>query len=129
MQRRAQIDNEAFEVYYLHKIMRSLFPKRNDYALMEELKEVVSELNTFGIKTKKEVRLFVKKYRRYILNGEKESLDAFHRNYFCEMYGSPEYDDCIRRQYWYAYPGMIRVIMEIEFGEEYEHFSNQRDGI
>ena len=109
--------------------MRSLFPKRNDYTAEEELEEVVAELFLFGIKTKKEIRLLLKKYRRYILNGEKEHLDAVHKKIFREMYGDEEYMDCIRRNYWFAYPGIVRQIMEEEFGDKYEIFSNERDGI
>jgi hypothetical protein len=110
-------------------MMKILFPKRNDFSTQQELEEVVFELKKFGISTNKEIRLFLKKYRRWILDGEKSPLDATHQKIYREMLGEAKYLDSIRRQYWFAYPGMIRCALAEEFGDAYETFSNDRDGV
>ena len=109
--------------------MLNLFPKKNDYANKADLNEVIKELNYFRVTTKKDIRLLLKKYRRKILNGEKSKLDHYHKKLFREMYGDKDYNDCVKRQYWLAYPAILREILELEFGNEYEIYTNARDEI
>jgi len=58
--KRKKIDDESFDFVYLQKLMRSLFSKHNDYASIDDLKEVTDELHLFGVLTKKQLRLFLK---------------------------------------------------------------------
>lgn len=109
--------------------MRNLFPKKNDCAPLKDLEEVIGELKRFSITTKLQVRLFLKRYRRQLLDIDKSPLDTCHQRIFREDLGDEEYLDAIRRQYWFCYPALIRIAMEIEFGDEYQQFSNERDGI
>ncbi len=129
MNRRKEIDKEEFNFAYLYKVMRSLFPKKNDCASLTDLEEVVDELKRFSLVTKLQVRLFLKKHRRQLLDIEKEPLDACHQKLYREDLGDEEYLDCIRRQYWFCYPALIRTALEIEFGDVYDQFANERDGI
>ena len=96
---------------------------------MADLEEVVGELNKFSITTKLQLRLFLKKHRRQLVEIDKEPLDACHQRLYREDLGDEEYLDAIRRQYWFCYPALVRTAMEIEFGDEYEKFANERDGI
>lgn len=129
MNQRKVIDQEEFDLAYLHKTMRNLFPKKNDCSSLTELEELVGELKKFSITTKRQVRLFLKKHRRQLLDIDKEPLDAYHQKFYRDDLGDEEYLDAIRRQYWFCYPGFVRNAMEIEFGDKYEQFSNERDGI
>ena len=129
MSRRKEIDKEEFDLAYLQKIMHSLFPKRNDCSSLTDLEELVAELFHFSITTKLQVRLFLKKYRRQLLCIDKESLDPCHQRLYREELGDDVYLDAIRRQYWFCYPGLIRIALEIEFGDIYDTFANERDGI
>ena len=127
--KRLKIDNEEFDLVYLQKIMRSLFPKKHDCASNSDLAEVLQELKLFGIKNKMQVRLFLKKYRRWLIAIDKEPLDIMHQRLYREDLGEEEFNDCMRRQYWFCYPALIRNAMEVEFGEKYEEFANERDNI
>jgi len=127
--KRSVIDKENFDLYYLQKIMRSLFPKKNDCASEIDLAEVAEELKQFDIVSKKQLRLFLKKYRRWLLDIDKEPMDMGHQHLYREWLGNDEFLDAMRRQYWFCYPALIRNAMEIEFNEEYEKFVNERDKI
>ena len=129
MNQRKVIEQEEFDLKYLQKMMRNLFPKRNDCASLEDLEEVLGELKQFSITTKLQVRLFLKKHRRHLLEIDKAPLDTCHQRLYREEVGDEEYLDALRRQYWFCYPGLIRTAMEIEFGDKYEQFSNERDAI
>ena len=129
MNRRKEIDQEEFDIIYLQKVMNSLFPRRNDNASKGDLEEALEELKEFSILTKLQVRLFLKRYRRKLLQIDKEPLDSCHQKLYREDIGDKEYLDAIRRQYWFSYPALIRIAMEIEFGDRYENYANERDGI
>lgn len=129
LNRRKEIEQETFDLCHLQKMMRSLFPKKNDCASMSDLAEVVGELNQFGISNRKELRLFLKRHRRWLLNTDKEPMDMVHQRFYRKDLGEREFLDAMRRQYWFCYPALIRNAMEVECGEDYEVFSNQRDKI
>ena len=129
MNRRKEIDQEESDIIYLQKVMRSLFPRKNDNASKEDLEEVFEELKDFSIFSKLQVRLFLKKYRRKLLQIDKEPLDSCHQKLYREDLGDQEYFDATRRQCWFSYPALIRIAMEIELGDKYEDFANERDGI
>ena len=124
---RQQIDAEEFSVKYVSKVMRLLFSKNNNCAPSSDLLEVVEELHHFGICTKKELRLFLKKHRKQLLIIDKERLDKMHQEIYRQELGDIEYLDCVRRQYWFCYPALVRTAMEIEFGDDYDTFASQRD--
>ena len=127
--KRRLIDDEVFDIEYLHKALRNLFPKKNDCASKKDLQETYLELKQFGIVSKKQVRLFLKKYRKRLLIIDKEPLDIIHQRLYREDLGEEQFNDCMRRQYWFCYPAFIRNAMEIEFGEAYQQFSNDRDEV
>lgn len=129
MGRRSEIDQEVFDIHYLQKTMRSLFPKKNDFASKKELAEVVEKLKDFSIITKLQVRLFLKKHRRQLLEIDQQPLEAIHQEIYREINGNTEYLDSIRRRYWFAYPALIRTAMNIEFGDDYEDYSHKRDDL
>jgi hypothetical protein len=129
LSRRKIIDQEEFDLSYLQKMMRNLFPKRNDCASSEDLGEVVAELKQFSVATKLQVRLLLKRHRQQLLDIDKCPLDTYHKKLYREELGEEKYLDEIRRQYWFCYPALVRTAMEIEFGEDYKKFSNKRDGI
>ena len=125
--KRKIIDSQPIDYKYVWKQMRALFPKRNDCASETDLKEVIKELEEFGIKTKKQFRIFMKRHRHWILTVEKEPLDKIHQTIYKDWYGEEDYLDCIRRQYWFCYPAMIRNALEYKFGDTYEKYAADRD--
>ena len=122
------MDREAFDLAYLHKTMRGLFPKRSDHASTDDLAEVMGELHLFSITTRLQLRLFLKKHRRELIEIDREPLDTGHQRMYRESMGDEKYLDAIRRHYWFSYPGLIRIALEIEFGAAYERFAHERDG-
>ena len=91
--------------------------------------EVLEEFKHFNIGTNKELRLLLKKHRKQIISIDRTPFDKVHQGIYQEMIGKDEYRDSVQHQYWFCYPALARMAMEIEFGEKYEKFANQRDGI
>lgn len=127
MNRRQMIDQLPVDLDYLYKLMRSLFPKQNDCASLADLAETIDELTTFSITTRRELRLLLKRHRQTLLDIDKTPLDAKHQKLYREDLGDDVYYDLIRRQCWFCYPALVRLALELEFGDRYETFAEQRD--
>jgi len=127
--KRKKIDDESFDFVYLQKLMRSLFSKHNDYASIDDLKEVTDELHLFGVLTKKQLRLFLKKHRKGLIEFDKERLSPFLRKEYQQDIGKKQFEYMLRRRFLFSYAALIRTAMEVEFGDEYEQFTYKRDGI
>ena len=35
----------------------------------------------------------------------------------------------LREGFWFSYPALLRIALELEFGKAYEDYANRRDGI
>jgi len=123
------INTETYDVTYLYKKMKRIFPKKNDCASLDDLKETVSELKHFGIKSKQDVLTFLEKHKDWLIEVDQEDMDERHHKLYREELGDEVYFDNINRGYWFCYPAFIRNALEKEFGDTYEKFSNSRDGV
>jgi hypothetical protein len=101
----------------IHQAMRRIFPKRNDYGTAS-FDELVPELARFGITTLGRFRALMKRHRRALLRADREPLHPPERKMFAEECGEEFVRDTERRQYWFAYPALVRTAAEMEFGEE-----------
>ena len=96
--------------------MGSIFPRRNDYG-DGSFKELVPELARFGITTLGKFRRLMLKRRKEILRIDRSRLSPAKEKQYAEWWGASFVADAVRRQYWFAYPGLVRVAAELEFGE------------
>jgi hypothetical protein len=101
----------------IHKEMRTIFPQRNDYG-DASFEELVPELARFGITTVGRFRKLVLKHRKQLLRIDRDSLAPWEQRAYAEDFGEKFVKDATRRQYWFAYPGLVRIAAELEFGEE-----------
>ena len=95
--------------------MRKLFPKRNEYG-SGSYAELAPELARFGIRNLKEFRRLMKKHRRTLLADEKFVLSQAEIDYLRSdvwLQGISSFE----RKTWYAYPGLVRNALELEYGE------------
>jgi hypothetical protein len=127
---RQRIDNQRLNQALLYKVLRNAFPKKNDFYHSDAgYTEELDELNHFGISTVKELKLLLKKHRRKILEIDRSPMDKYYQKMYREEIGAIVFKDFIRRQYWFAYPALLRLALELEFGEKYETYADARDGI
>ena len=127
---RQQIDRKELTPLLVHKALTAAFPKKNDYSPSETgYAEELSELFHFGIVSVKDLRVLLKKHRKKVLEIDRSPMDQVHQRMYSKEMGAAKFNDFVRRQYWFAYPGLLRLALELEFGEAYESFANVRDGI
>lgn len=100
----------------IHRVMSRIFPKKNDFG-DGAFEELVPELARFGVTSAGDFKRLMTKHRRALLRLDRSRLSAWERRNFTEEYGGEFVNDAIRRQYWYAYPALVRTAAEFEFGE------------
>jgi hypothetical protein len=101
----------------IHKTMLKIFPKRNDHGTAS-FDELVPELERFGVCTLGDFQKLMKKNRRRLLEIDRDRLEHWEIRYFSESFGKEFVADATRRQYWFAYPALVRTAAELEFGKE-----------
>lgn len=127
---RQKIDRKELTPLLVHKALTAAFPKKNDYSPSETgYGEELSELIHFGIVSVKDLRVLLQKHRKRILEIDRSPMDQVHQRMYAKEMGAAKFNDFVRRQYWFAYPGLLRLALELEFGEAYESFANVRDGV
>ena len=100
----------------IHRVMSRLFPKKNDYG-EASFDELVPELARFGVTSVGDLKRLMTRHRRTLLRFDRSRLSVWERRNAVEEYGEVFVTDAIRRQYWFAYPALVRTAAEFEFGE------------
>ncbi len=98
---RSRIDAQPLSGEVIHRVMRRVFPKRNDYGTAS-FDELVPELARFGVTTLGGLRALMTRHRRALLAADRERLRPVERRMFAEDYGDAFVRDTERRQYWFA---------------------------
>lgn len=106
----------ALSAERIHHHMTRLFPRRNDYG-DASFAELLPELARFGIATSGDFIKLMKHHRRRLLTLDRERLAPWEIRHCAESFGEAFVKDAIRRCYWFAYPALVRIAMEMEFGE------------
>lgn len=114
---RAQVNQRRLSGDLIHKTMARIFPKKNDYGTAS-FDELVPELASLGIHTVGQFRSLMTKHRRRLLAIDRDRLAPWEVRYFSESFGEAFVKDATRRQYWFAYPALVRSAAELEFGDE-----------
>lgn len=101
----------------IRRIMASIYPSRNDY-VAEGFDELVPELARVGIRTCGEFRAMMTGARRQLLKIDRDRLNPWEVRHMSESFGESFVKDAVRRQYWFAFPGLVRVAIDVRFGEQ-----------
>lgn len=113
------------EVYL---VLKENFPQKNDFnksGYHEELKELLH----FGVNTKEKLEEIIRKHRSQVLEIDSKDLDEFHIKSYSVELGEDYVNDRIENKYWFAYQGLLRITLELEFGDVYRQYSENRDGL
>lgn len=101
----------------IQSLMRKIFPKKNDYG-EASFDELLSDLAKFNVRTRGQFVALMTHYRKRLMRIDRAPLDAWHERYYRSELGDAFVRDAVRRQYWFAYPALIRIALELRFGDE-----------
>ena len=101
----------------IHRAMSRIFPRKNDYG-DGSFEELVAELETLGIRCVGDFSRLMTHYRRALLRVDRSPLSRLERLMAINDLGREFVSDTMRRQYWFAYPALVRKAIEMHFGED-----------
>jgi hypothetical protein len=110
----------------LPRRLKGMLPRASNYT-SPNYEELLRELNHFGINTVGQFRALLLRNRREAIRIDRAPLDAVNTRIYRQEYGDAEFYERIRTNTWFSWEGLIRVILELEFQDEYRAFANKRD--
>jgi hypothetical protein len=111
-----------------YETLKRFFPAVNDDFECDYVEEV-AELRRFGITTIEQLGELLAKRGYEVLEIDRSPMDdASIRLYEGDM-GQEYVRNRLKKGFWFAYPGLLRIALELEFGDEYRAFSRKRDGL
>ena len=110
----------------VYEILRSLLPAKNDY-YEADYKEELEELRVFNINTEEELRALIETHLETMIQIDEEPIDEYHQKVYSEQLGADFVKDALKRKYWFAFPALLRLALELEFGDDYLDYSSERD--
>lgn len=112
----------------IYDVLKKYIPKQNDYFKCDYTEEL-EELLHFEINTSDKFENLIKKHIVQILDIDKEQLDDYHIKFYKQEFGETFVDNCLKNNFWFAYPALLRIALELEFGEAYQKYADLRDSI
>lgn len=112
----------------IYDVMKSIFPEKNDYFKSDYVEEL-QELKEFNVNSVQHFKLLMKKHKDRILEIDAQPIDPQHYKWYNEDPNFQNLKEMIQKGYWFAFPAIIRLALELEFGDKYLKYSYNRDGI
>jgi hypothetical protein len=110
------------------RILRRTMSKRNNVGIINYA-GLLEEAQLFGVHTNGQFRKLMLKHRRALIEADREPLTPQMERIFRSEDGDAYVADRVRRQYWFSWEALTRLALELEFGEKYRTFADQRDGL
>lgn len=105
----------------LYETLKKFFRPCND-EYMATFHEELEELNDFNVTNVAELESLFKKHIKEINKIDTPPTNPNERKLFVEEFG----EDFVRHRenngFWYSFPALLRIMMELEFGETYEQY-------
>lgn len=105
-----------------------LFPSQNDF-LKSDYEAELKELLDFGVDNVEKFKKLMTRHRTKLLEIDSEPLDEQHLKWYREENIIENLELKIEKGFWFAFPGLIRIGLELEFGEKYKLYADKRDGL
>jgi hypothetical protein len=110
----------------LAKALFRLLPRLNNYCPID-YPELLQELRHFGIQNRWQLRRLVLKSVREAIQIDREPLDEVNARMYRKELGDEEFLFLERRRIFFGWEGLMRVILELGFGDQYREFAEKRD--
>ena len=123
---RQQVLRQPLTETSLAKAFRRLLPRQNNYCAVK-YPELLEELRYFGIQTRGALRRLVLRNIREAVRIDREPLDQINARIYRKELGDAKFRVLERRQIFFGWEGLMRVILELEFGDRYREFADRRD--
>ena len=112
----------------VHKALRQFFPAKNDYYECD-YEEELKELNDFGIFTEDQLLDLLQKRADEVMEIDRSPMDESDIRMWSDDLGKEVVANRLREGFWFAYPALLRIALELEYGKSYEEYADRRDRV
>jgi hypothetical protein len=112
----------------LHKALGRFFPAKNDDFPSDYLAEL-AELRAFGIATEEQLDDLLHRRAEEVMEIDRSPMSESDIQMHIEDSGKEFVTNRLREGFWFSYPALLRIAMELEFRKAYEEYADKRDGI
>ena len=112
----------------VHEVLKRFFPAQNDNfecGYVEELRE----LNDFGIATEEHLVGLLQKRVDEVMEIDRSPMDEVDIQMHSESEGVEAVQKRLRAGFWFSFPALLRIALELEYGKAYEEYADKRDGV
>jgi hypothetical protein len=112
----------------VHEILKRFFPAKNDNFECDYVEEL-RELDDFGIATEEQLVELLQKRVEEVMEIDRSPMTDFDIRMHAEADGEESVAKRLREGFWFSFPGLLRITLELEFGKSYEEYAYKRDGV
>lgn len=118
------IESKILNKDTVYQVLQKVFPAKNDFG-ESDYSEELSELLHFGIKTEAAFEQLLRKHCSRVLEIDSKPFSSeYDEKFYRNEYGDKAVDEAIEGGFWYAFPALMRLTLELEFAELYHEFAN-----
>lgn len=112
----------------VHRTLKRFFPAKNDDFPCDYAEEL-AELHDFGITTEAAFRDLLQRRLKEVMEIDRSPMDECEIRMHSDAVGEESVAKRLREGFWFSYPALLRIALELEFGKSYEEYANKRDRI
>ena len=112
----------------VYEVLQRFFPTKNDNFQSDYIEEL-KELNDFGIETEDQLVVLLQRRVEEVMEIDRSPMTEFDIRMHSEAEGAESVAKRLREGFWFSYPGLLRITLELEFGKAYEDYASKRDGV
>lgn len=110
----------------VHKTLRRFFPAKNDDFECDYTEEL-AELHDFGITTEEQFTDLLQRRAVAVIEVDQSPMSKEETQYQSNCLGKDFVLRRLRSGYWFSYPALLRIALELEFGGAYSVYAQKRD--
>ena len=111
----------------VHRTLKRFFPAKND-DFVSDYAEEMAELHCFGIATEEQLGAMLDRRAGEVMEIDRSPMSESDMRMHSEASGEEFVANRLRERFWFSYPALLRIALELEFGKAYEEYADRRDG-
>src|SRR5437867_2619225 len=112
----------------VHRTLKRFFPAKND-DFESDYAEEFAELHDFGITTEEQLLDVLQRRAAEVMEIDRSPMDDEQIALCSDDLGKEFVTHRLREGFWFSYPALLRIALELEFGDAYQEYANRRDKI
>jgi len=122
---RQRVLNQPLNEARLARALRDLLPRRNEFGTIN-YRELIEELQAFDVTNLRQLRRLILRHRREAIRIDREPFDELNAKIQRKELGEETFLNLNRRKIFFNLEGLVRIILELNFGDRYREFRDVR---